>query len=307
MRSLTAAFDIYINQGATFYLGCQWVIRNSITKKEKPVDLTGYIVRCQLRKAANSTAIVKEMTGTIENAQEGRFSISMSAEETSTLSATGKHWQDYDYLVYDVELVANNGLGEVERILNGIARVSPNVTRTENIPETPGGSTGGDNDNPGGSTGGNTPGGGDDDNPGGQTPGGDDNPGGNPGGSTDPDPSAFFTETITTSEASAWLDTNKYTIPSNMTKLKVTAISSGGGMSIGYITNDEPWEETDDIVTLDLTSGSATTVLAVTAGSTIRPIFNYWSGVGTLTIRLEGSNSINAQSAAGTIAPYLGK
>lgn len=290
MRNLTAAYDIYINQGATFYLGCQWVIRNSITKKEKPVDLTGYIVRCQLRKAANSTAIVKEMVGTIENAQEGRFSISMSAKETATLSATGKHWQDYDYLVYDVELVANEGMGEVERILNGIARVSPNVTRTENIPETPGGSTGGQT--PGGNTGGNT---------GGQTPGG------STGDGTEPDPNAFFSETVTSTGASAWLDTNQYTIPSNMTKMKVTATSSGGGIGIGYITMDDPWAEVDDIVELDLSSGSATCILNVPAGSTIRPIFNYYGGSGTLNIRLEGSDSINSQSATGTIEAYLGK
>lgn len=293
--------DLRIEQGASFYNEVQWLVESKDNPNEfVPVDITAWEIRCQIRARANSPIIIKTVNVQKIDAINGIFAIYLNPVETTNIPTVGAYWKEYELFAYDIE--AESGTG-VERLLNGKVFVSPNVTRDASA--SSGGNIPGGIDTPGGGT--QTPGGGDDDNPGGQTPGGDDNPGGNPGGSTDPDPSAFFSETITTSEASAWLDTNKYTIPSNMTKLKVTATSSGGGMSIGCITNDEPWEETDDIVTLDLTSGSATTVLAVTAGSTIRPIFNYWSGVGTLTIRLEGSDSINAQSAAGTIAPYLGK
>lgn len=274
-------YDLKIEQGANFYNEVQWLVESKENPNEfVPVDITAWEIRCQIRARANSPIIIKTVNVQKIDAVNGIFAIYLNPVETTNIPTVGAYWKEYELFAYDIE--AESGTG-VERLLNGKVFVSPNVTRDVST-----------------SSGGNIPGGID-------TPGGDDNPGGNSGGSIDPDPSAFFSETITTSEASAWLDANKYTIPSNMTKLKVTATSSGGGMSIGYIANDEPWEETDDIVTLDLTSGSATTVLAVTAGSMIRPIFNYWGGVGTLTIRLEGSDNINAQSAAGTIAPYLGK
>lgn len=293
--------DLRIEQGASFYNEVQWLVESKDNPNEfVPVDITAWEIRCQIRARANSPIIIKTVNVQKIDAINGIFAIYLNPVETTNIPTVGAYWKEYELFAYDIE--AESGTG-VERLLNGKVFVSPNVTRDAST--SSGGNIPGGIDTPGGGT--ETPGGDDDDNPGGQTPGGDDNPGGNPGGSTDPDPSAFFSETITTSEASAWLDTNKYTIPSNMTKLKVTATSSGGGMSIGCITNDEPWAETDDIVTLDLTSGSAMTILAVTAGSTIRPIFNYWSGSGTLTIRLEGSDSINAQSAAGTLAPYLGK
>lgn len=296
--------DLRIEQGASFYNEVQWLVKDKENPNEfVPVDITAWEIRCQIRARANSPIIVKTVNVQKIDAVNGIFAIYLNPVETANIPTVGEYWKEFELFAYDIE--AESGTG-VERLLNGKVFVSPNVTRDASTspggnipggidtPQTPGTSTGG------GEQGGNT---GDDDNPGGST---GQNPGGTTGG-TEPDPSAFFSETVTSAEASAWIDTNTYAIPSNMTKMKVTATSSGGGMSIGYITNDEPWEETDDIITLDLTSGSATTVLAVTAGSTIRPIFNYWSGSGTLTIRLEGSDSINAQSAAGTIAPYLGK
>lgn len=291
-------YDLRIEQGASFYNEVQWLVESKENPNEfVPVDITTWEIRCQIRARANSPIIIKTVNVQKIDAVNGIFAIYLNLVETANIPTVGAYWKEYELFAYDIEVESGTG---VERLLNGKVFVSPNVTRDTS--SSSGGDIPGGIDTPGGGT--ETPGGSDDDdNPSGETPGGDNNP----GSSTDPDPTAFFSETITTSEASAWLDTNKYSIPSNMTKLKVTATSSGGGMSIGYITNDEPWEETDDIVTLDLTSGSATCILNITAGSTIRPIFNYWSGVGTLTIRLEGSDTINAQSATGTIAPYLGK
>lgn len=275
-------YDLRIEQGASFYNEVQWLVESKENPNEfVPVDITAWEIRCQIRARANSPIIIKTVNVQKIDAVNGIFAIYLNPVETANIPTVGTYWKEYESFAYDIE--AESGTG-VERLLNGKVFVSPNVTRDTST-----------------SSGGNIPGGID-------TPGGSETPDDdNPGGNTNPDPTAFFSETITITEASAWIDTNKYSLPSNMTKLKVTATSSGGGISIGCITNDEPWAETDDIVTLDLTSGSVTTILAVTAGSMIRPIFNYWSGSGTLTIQLEGSDSINAQSAAGTIAPYLGK
>ena len=266
-------YDLKIEQGATFYNEIQWLVENKEDPaKFVPVDITAYTIRCQIRHRANSPIVVKTVHTKKINAVNGVFAISLSPAETASILTAGAYWKEYELFAYDIEVESATG---VERILNGKVFVSPNVTRDDSS------SSGGDIPSGGGGTGGGT--------------------------TEEPDKTLFFSETITTGEASAWLDSNKYTLPSNMTKLKVTASSSGGGMSIGCITNDDPWQETDDIATLDLSSGSASCVLNVSASSTIRPIFNYWSGSGTLIIRLEGSASINSQPAAGTIAPYAGK
>ena len=136
------------------------------------------------------------------------------------------------------------------------------------------------------------------------------------GGTVTPEPEpggdsgdTFFSETVTNAGASAWIDSNQYTIPANMTKMKITATAPSGGIEIGCITDDDPWTEVEAIASIDALSNTETSVIvSVPANSKIRPIFNYWGGTadGTLTIKLEGSDSINTQSAAGTIQAYAG-
>ncbi|WP_304155296.1 hypothetical protein, partial [Megamonas hypermegale] len=58
----------------------------------------------------------------------------------------------------------------------------------------------------------------------------------------------------------------------------------------------------------ELSVTEASIIVGVPAGSTIRPILNYWGGTadGTLTIKMEGSEAINAMEATGEIQAYLG-
>lgn len=134
----------------------------------------------------------------------------------------------------------------------------------------------------------------------------DDNTGG--GGTNPPTDETFFSETVTSTGASAWLDSNQYNIPSAMTKMRITAIATSGDVEIRCVTNDEPWTETETIVKLTCSSTGANTVVDVPAGKVIRPIFNYYNGAsdGTLTIKLEGSENINKQASTGTLSEYTG-
>ena len=92
-----------------------------------------------------------------------------------------------------------------------------------------------------------------------------------------------------------------------MTKMKITATAPSGGIEIGCITDDDPWTEVEAIASIDALSNTETSVIvSVPANSKIRPIFNYWGGTADGTIKLEGSDSINTQSAAGTIQAYAG-
>lgn len=134
--------------------------------------------------------------------------------------------------------------------------------------------------------------------------------GGSSGGSdAGGEENAFLNETITRTGASAWLDSNKYTIPAGMTKLKISATATGGGsVEVRTVTMDEPWTETSTVVKLESLAAGASAVLNVTPNSTLRPIFNYYGGTedSVLTITLEGSSTINDMDAMGTLEAYIG-
>lgn len=118
----------------------------------------------------------------------------------------------------------------------------------------------------------------------------------------------FFSETVTSTGASAWLDSNQYNIPVNMTKMRITVISSAGDVEVRYVSNDDPWTESETIVKITASASGVSSIVNVPAGDKIRPVFNYYNGTadGSLIIKLEGSESINSMEAVGDIQKYLG-
>lgn len=128
-------------------------------------------------------------------------------------------------------------------------------------------------------------------------------PGPDPGGDGEDNPT--FEKTIKSSSSSSeWIDTHIFDIPSNINKLKITVSGNGGTVELAYITNDEPWEEGETIETLEVSSEGGSCVVNVSAGKQIRPVFNYYSGSGIVTIKLEGGETINSLPATSTIPPY---
>jgi len=80
-----------------------------------PIDLTGYTVAGQMRKAYSSQNYVAFTA----NLELGILNLALSSNATNNLAA-GRY-------VYDVELTDQNGL--VTRLLEGIITVTPQVTR----------------------------------------------------------------------------------------------------------------------------------------------------------------------------------
>ena len=104
--------NIVIDQGATFNTSV-----NLTDDYGDLMDLTNYSASAQLRKHyTSSNAVSFDVT---LGGANGTITLGMSANTTSSLVA-GRY-------VYDVELT--NTTGSIERILEGIVSVTPQVTR----------------------------------------------------------------------------------------------------------------------------------------------------------------------------------
>lgn len=108
--------NIIVEKGATF--------SRQITVKDASdvaVNLTGCQVRAKMRPSYESTDATA-FTMSITNASGGIVSWVISAETTAALdTGVSANW------VYDVEIEFGDGV--VERILQGVAVVSPEATR----------------------------------------------------------------------------------------------------------------------------------------------------------------------------------
>jgi len=104
--------NLLIDQGASFATSV------TITNEDgAPVDLTGYLGSGQMRRHYSSLTYIP-LTVSV-SANIGVVGISLTSDQTSAVSA-GRY-------VYDVEL--RNSAGIVSRIVEGIATVTPQVTR----------------------------------------------------------------------------------------------------------------------------------------------------------------------------------
>jgi len=116
--SAVASSDLTISQGATYIQVINW-------KTGSPaafVNTTGYSARMQLRTSYSAAAATLELTtanGRISLTNAGVITLSLTATETAALTA-GRY-------VYDLEMVSAGG--QVTRLLEGIATVTPEVTR----------------------------------------------------------------------------------------------------------------------------------------------------------------------------------
>lgn len=117
--------DLLIRQGATF--GPHLV---TLTNPDtSPVNLTGCTVRGQIRKTATlplSTGVA--LTCTVTNAAAGQFTISISDEDTTLLTADpDSETADASTYVWDLEL--EDAGGNVIPLMYGVANVWREVTK----------------------------------------------------------------------------------------------------------------------------------------------------------------------------------
>lgn len=134
--------DLFVEQGATFRFPFQWcspAAGNTLA----PRDLTGWTFRMQARRKQSATPIIIEantenskivvgtdpsddiMGNPTPDPTNGWVTIHLTAEDTEILNVATCR--------YDLEAVAPND--DVYRLLQGVIRVSPNITQGVGEPE----------------------------------------------------------------------------------------------------------------------------------------------------------------------------
>tara|TARA_R100001460_G_scaffold15010_1_gene33440 strand:+ start:385 stop:723 length:339 start_codon:yes stop_codon:yes gene_type:complete len=107
-------YDIVIDQGSDFAIEVQ------IQQDSANVNLSTHSARAQLRPTPTSSTKTADFTCTVVNASQGKIKMSLNNTTTASI-ANGKYY-------YDLELV-NTSASSVTRLLEGVARVTPEVTR----------------------------------------------------------------------------------------------------------------------------------------------------------------------------------
>ena len=116
---MPAKLNLKIYQRATFRRRIVWKDGRS-----RPVNLTGYTARLQIRESASSPAVLLELStsnGRINlTPTAGIIELYVSDEDTTAITSWSK-------AVYDLLMFASNG--EQIRLLEGNVTVSPGVTQ----------------------------------------------------------------------------------------------------------------------------------------------------------------------------------
>ncbi len=107
-------YDIVIDQGSDF------AIQVAIAEGGVATAIETHTVRAQLRPSPSSSTKTADFTCTITDAAGGKLKMALGNSTTAGIAA-GKYF-------YDLELV-NTSNNTVTRLLQGVARVTPEVTR----------------------------------------------------------------------------------------------------------------------------------------------------------------------------------
>ena len=107
-------YDIVIDQGSDFS------IQIAISEDGTAIPIATHTARAQLRPSPTSSTKTADFTCTVIDASGGKINMQLSNSVTAAI-ASGKYY-------YDLELV-NTSNSTVTSLLQGVARVTPEVTR----------------------------------------------------------------------------------------------------------------------------------------------------------------------------------
>lgn len=112
---MAAYVELFMDQGATF----NNIINLSDDLTNANINVSGYIVRSQMRRSYYSANATANIICTITSAINGEITMSLPANTTANIKS-GRY-------LFDLETVDTNGI--VSRVLEGIITVTPEVTR----------------------------------------------------------------------------------------------------------------------------------------------------------------------------------
>lgn len=119
-------YNLEVEQGATFFR-----VLTIKSPGNTPIDITGWQFRGQLRKNVGDTAPVAALSFVILDQEDfpGQVEATMSNTVTAAIvcDLSENQAKEITKFVYDIEAVKPDGM--VLRLLEGVANVSPEVTR----------------------------------------------------------------------------------------------------------------------------------------------------------------------------------
>jgi hypothetical protein len=111
---MAAYVELYMDQGASF----RNVINLTDDVTNDTINISGYLVRSQMRRSYYSMNASANITCTITNAANGEVTLTLPPSNTANIKA-GRY-------LFDVQTVDTSN--NVVRILEGIITVTPRVT-----------------------------------------------------------------------------------------------------------------------------------------------------------------------------------
>jgi hypothetical protein len=112
---MAAYVELYMDQGANF----KNVINLTDDITNSTISLANYVVRSQMRRSYYSVNASANIVCTITDSANGEITMSLGSANTASIKA-GRY-------LFDLETV--DGVGFVNRVLEGIITVTPQVTR----------------------------------------------------------------------------------------------------------------------------------------------------------------------------------
>lgn len=112
---MAAYVELFMDQGATF----NNIITLSDDLTNANINISGYIVRSQMRRSYYSANASANIICTITNAENGEITMSLDANTTANIKS-GRY-------LFDLETV--DTIGTTNRVIEGIITVTPQVTR----------------------------------------------------------------------------------------------------------------------------------------------------------------------------------
>mgnify|MGYP001218792800 CR=1 FL=1 len=108
--------------------GKTWVLQLSLTQDTgAPLDISGWVVRGQIRRTYKSDAVVATWECSVEDGPGGKVFVMVKADDTAKIPCGNSANDALSKYVYDIE--AQDPTGYVLELLRGRLFVLPEVTR----------------------------------------------------------------------------------------------------------------------------------------------------------------------------------